>query len=257
VNPFGVGAWRYALTIAGSPTIRTTVTEWAPTSVRDLSGVLFFASAAAVAVFMARRPEPAPWPELMWLSVFFFLALPALRGVMWWALVAPPVVAGLLVPGDRSLGARNERNPINLIVVASLIALFALMLPWRSQPDARSGATPQLLDAPERLVRATAGAIPVGGQVFVSQAWASWFEFALPSNPVFVDSRIEIFPDRVWKDYFDVIAGRDGWQGILDRWEIDVVVLRAEDTTLGSLIAKDPGWRLVYRDDLGSVFLRA
>jgi hypothetical protein len=34
-------------------------------------------------------------------------------------------------------------------------------------------------------------------------------------------------------------------------------VLQAEDTTLGSLIAKDPGWRLVYRDELGSVFVRA
>ena len=231
--------------------------EWAPTSVRNISGVLFFASAAAVAVFLARRREPVPWPELMWLGVFFLFALPALRGVAWWALAAPPVVAGLLLPGDRSAGARNERNPINLIVVASMIALFGLMLPWHSQPDPQSGTSPLLVDAPDHLVQATAGSIPVGGHVFVSQAWASWFEFALPDRPVFVDSRIEIFPDRVWKDYIDVMAGQEGWQSILDRWHVDAVVLRAEDTTLASIIAKDPGWRLAYRDDLGFVFIRA
>ena len=256
VTPFGVGAWRYAFAIAGSPTIRNTVTEWAPTSVGNVSGVLFFASAAAVAVFLARRREPAPWSELMWFGLFFAIALPALRGVVWWSLVAPAVVAGLLVHGDPPVGARQERNPINLVVVVSLIALFGLMLPWRSQLDARSGASSQLVDAPEHLVLAVSGSVPAGGHVFVSQTWASWFEFALPDRPVFVDSRIEIFPDRVWNDYLDVMHGDGGWQEVLTGWSVDAVVLRAEDTTLGSLIAKDPGWRLAYRDDLGSVFLR-
>jgi hypothetical protein len=257
VTPFGVGAWRYAFTIAGSTTIRNTVTEWAPTSVGNVSGVLFFASAAAVTVFLARRREPTPWPDLMWLGLFFTLALPALRGVVWWSLVAPAVVAGLLVHGHPSVGARQERNLINLVVALSLIALFCLMLPWRPQLDARSGASSQLVDAPEHLVQATADAVPVGGHIFVSQTWASWFEFALPDRPVFVDSRIEIFPGRVWNDYLDVMDGHVGWQGVLSGWSVDAVVLRAEDTTLGSLIGNDPGWRLAYRDDLGSVFLRA
>jgi hypothetical protein len=256
VTPFGVGAWRYAFTIARSTTIRNTVTEWAPTSVGNVSGVLFFASAAAVAVFLARRREPAPWPELMWLGLFFALGLPALRGVVWWSLVAPALVAGLLVPRDPSVGARQERNPINLVVVVSLIALFGLLLPWHSQPDPRSGASSLLVDAPEHLVQAAADSVPAGGHLLVSQAWASWFEFALPDRPVFVDSRIEIFSDRVWDDYLDVMHGHVGWQAILNDWSVDAVVLRVEDSVLGSLIAKDRGWRLAYRDDLGSVFLR-
>jgi hypothetical protein len=138
-----------------------------------------------------------------------------------------------------------------------MLALFGLLLPWRSSVDPRTGTPPQLIDAPQRLVEATAHAIPSRGRVFVSQPWGSWFEFAVPTDPVFVDSRIEIFPNRVWNDYVDVMTGREGWQGILDRWHVDAVVLQAEDTTLGSLIAKDPGWRLVYRDELGSVFVRA
>ena len=93
--------------------------------------------------------------------------------------------------------------------------------------------------------------------MFVSQPLASWFEFALPSNPVFVDSRIELFPGRVWNDYLDVMQAREGWQAILDRWQVDAVVLQAEDTMLGSRIDHDPGWRLVVRDDDGALYVRA
>ena len=258
MNPFGVGAWRYAIDIATSPTIRTTLQEWAPTTLRGFTGCLFFASAAAVAVLLARRKEPTPWVDLLWLGSFALLALPALRGVVWWALVAPPIVAGLLPRADVSgLVRADDRGPLNVIVVASLLALFGFMLPWHSQPNPLTGAAPQLIDAPEHLVEATAMAIPVEGHVFVTEAWGSWFEFALPDRPVFVDPRIEIFPDRIWNDYDDVMSGREGWQEVLDRWHVDAVVLRATDTTLRPLIAKDAGWRLAYEDDLGSVFVRA
>lgn len=258
VNPFGVGAWRYAIDIATSPTIRTTLQEWAPTTLRGLTGCLFFVSAAAVVLFLARRKEPTRWFDLVWLGSFALLALPAQRGVVWWALVAPPIMAGLLPRADRSEQARvADRRPLNIVVVASLLALFGLMLPWHSQPTPLTGAAPQLTDAPEHLVEATAQAIPVGGHVFVTEAWGSWFEFALPDRPVFVDPRIEIFPDDVWNDYDEVMSGREGWQGILNRWNVDAVVLRAGDATLRSLIAKDAGWRLAYDDNLGSLFVRA
>jgi hypothetical protein len=257
VNPFGLGAWGYALEIASSPTIRTAVQEWGPTTFGSLTGVIFFLSVGAVAVVLARRKDAVPRFDLMWLGVFFGLALPAVRGVIWWALVAPPIVAGLIAEEYRPARERGDRAALNITVMASMLALFGLLLPWRSSVDPWTGTPPQLIAAPQHLVEATAHAIPSRGRVFVSQPWGSWFEFAVPTDPVFVDSRIEIFPNRVWNDYVDVMTGREGWQGILDRWHVDAVVLQAEDTTLGSLIAKDPGWRLVYRDELGSVFVRA
>jgi len=256
-NPFGPGAWRYALEIASSPTIRTTVQEWAPTSLRSLTGILFFASAGAVALLLARRRRPAPWIDLLWLAVFFVMALPALRGVVWWALVAPPIVAGLLVPTERPVRARIDRPRMNVVVLGSLLTVLLLVLPWRTQPDERTGAPPQLIDAPQRLVDATARSVPPGGRLFVSQPWGSWFELTLPDRPVFVDSRIEIFPERVWTEYAAVMDGREGWQSILDRWRVDAVVLQEEDSTLRSLISDDPGWRLAFRDRMGSVFVRA
>jgi hypothetical protein len=52
------------------------------------------------------------------------------------------------------------------------------------------------------------------------------------------------------------MTGREGWQDILDRWRVDGVVLSTDDTTIASLISKDPAWRLSYRDGLGTVYVR-
>ena len=96
-----------------------------------------------------------------------------------------------------------------------------------------------------------------GDRMFNPQIWGSWFEFALPDHPVFVDSRIEVFSDAVWRDYEAVSSARDGWQEILDGWNIAVVVAdRRQQTALIPAISKEPGWVLVHRDGHGAVFTR-
>jgi hypothetical protein len=88
--------------------------------------------------------------------------------------------------------------------------------------------------------------------------WASWFELALPGHPVFFDPRIEVFPEQVIRDDLAISSGQEGWQRILDRRGIRVLV--ADPGEQGGLlprILRDPGWRLVYRDSWGFVFVRA
>ena len=76
--------------------------------------------------------------------------------------------------------------------------------------------------------------------------------------PVFVDSRIELFPSSIWDDYLAIGGAREGWQATLDRWDVDAVVINPDqDGELLAHIADDPGWRLAFHDDSGSVFVRA
>jgi hypothetical protein len=50
---------------------------------------------------------------------------------------------------------------------------------------------------------------------------------------------------------------RQGWEGILDRWGVDVVVAsRLQQGGLIPVISGSPGWRLVYRDSEGVVLVR-
>jgi hypothetical protein len=97
-----------------------------------------------------------------------------------------------------------------------------------------------------------------GSRIFAAQRLGSWLEWALPDRPVFVDSRIELFTAREWQDYVDASAGLEGWQNVLERYGVDVVVA-TRDQSAGLLprIRHDAGWRQVYSDAHGSVFVRA
>ena len=75
----------------------------------------------------------------------------------------------------------------------------------------------------------------------VAQPWGSWFEYALPSDTVFVDSRIELFPSSVWEEYVAVRAGRVGWQDTLDRYGVDAIAFDPTDWPLADAIARDAG----------------
>ena len=214
-----------------------------------------FVSAAAVVVLLARRKEPTPWIDLIWLGGAFSLALPAVRGIIWWALSAPVVVAGLL---PRSEGSRKERGSpfLNLTVVACTIGLVASLVIRSPGIDPSTGTSMRIWQVSQHQVDAVRDSLTPGSRLFVAQASASWFEFALPSMSVFVDSRIEIFPERVWADYYSIVRAREGWQRLLDRWNVDAVVTDRHTRDLRERMEREPGWQQIYADHIGAVFVR-
>jgi hypothetical protein len=258
VGPYGLGVWRYAIGISTNERILGHVEEWAATTIRSADGALFFLSALAVVVLLARRGVKTDALTLVWLGSFFLLGLSAARGEVWWGFVFPVTMAGLIVEEPRSPEDERGSLMMNLLVVTTLIAFVAVLSPWvRDRIDPSSGETALLSYAPQRMVDAVQRVAPADARLFVTLPYASWFEYASPTNPMFVDPRIELFPDDVWDDYFAVAEGHEGWQGIVDRWGVDVIVMAPGDATIVALLQNDPGWRLAYRDTSGSVFVRA
>jgi hypothetical protein len=260
VTPFGPAVWSYARTIATNDTIRHWVAEWRPPTFSSVEGALFWLSGVAVlALAVAKRRSLRPM-DLIRLIVFFALAVPAMRGTLWWALAAPPVVAGWMA-GSRSepSSSRSGRRPDALALVTSTCILLLLPLAFlvRSGTDPVTGAPRRLAaDAPEVLVDATRRALPAGSRLLVYQPFASWFEYSSPRYPVMVDSRIELYPDHVWLEYDRAIGGVGDWRGILDRYDVRGVVL-PPDATLTKDISRAPGWALVVDGPAGSVYARA
>jgi hypothetical protein len=138
-----------------------------------------------------------------------------------------------------------------------IVALLPLALVLRAGIDPVTGTTQRLAeDAPEVLVEATRTALPDGSRLLVYQPFASWFEYSLPEDPVMVDSRIELFPDDVWRDYDRAIAATDDWRQILDRHGIEGVVLPPA-AVLRDELSDAEGWRPVVDGPAGSVFVRS
>jgi hypothetical protein len=259
LNPFGPRIWTYAWRLSTNPLVTRFVGEWRPPSLREVDGAMFFASALAVAGFVALRRRPTPWSTLLTLGVFALIALQASRGILWWALAAPVAIGGLI---QSPVTAGEQRGPhrsrVNSVVVLLVATLGISLLPWwrDANPIARSSGL--FADAPARLTSGLQSLARPGQRIFNPEAWGSWLELHLPRNRTFVDFRIEIFPPSVWHQYVQVSFGQEGWQRILDRWHIEVVVAdRGEQAGLIPFILRDEGWRLIYRDDRGMVFVRA
>jgi hypothetical protein len=254
-NPFGPSVWRYVVDLSTNPAVSSRIGEWASPTVRTSTGLLFLASVLAVGILLARREGPTGWIPLLTLGAFALLGLVAARNVAWWALLAPVTVASLISDGSRTpLEARSSTN----LAIPVLLGLVAIAVaPISRGTDPVSGGPDTLTFAPESLVRNASDAVPAGSHAFVSEVYASWSEFSAPELPVAVDPRIEIFPVEVWNDYTIVTEGRSGWQGVLDRWNVRVLILHpGEAAGLITSISDDPTWQLVDRSVAGAVYVR-
>ena len=81
-------------------------------------------------------------------------------------------------------------------------------------------------------------------------------EFALPQATVAVDSRIELFPPEVWAAIDRLDAMPPDASPTLSEWDVDVVVARPNQSALADEL-RSAGWRLIARDEDGSVLARA
>jgi hypothetical protein len=256
LNPFGARIWSYAFGLSTDPEVGSTIEEWLPPTIRTIPGILFFGSVAVVVAILARRTERASWSTLLELGVFLLVGLYAARGIYWWGLAAPVALASEL-GGSPPRRRMDPPSQLNNAIAAMLLLLALAFLPWWRTAGGEARA---LLDhAPLGVTTALRTTLGPDDRMFNPQLWGSWFEWALPEQRTFVDSRVVVFTGRgVWPDYNAVSAARDGWQEILERWRITVVVAHPrQQAGLIRAIRQDPEWRLAYEDADGLVFARA
>lgn len=253
-NPFGPRVWTYVAGLATNPTIAKTITEWQPPDVRDPSGAVFFGTVIGVVGLLTLGRRRTAWPVLVSLGVFFALGLTATRSTLWWYPLAATTSAALIADAPAEGMKTEPRSLAGAAIAASLLVAAVIFLPWWRT----SGSQVDLLDnAPPRLTAELQRRLEPGSRLFSIQPYASWFEFELREDPVFVDCRIELFPRSVWREYDVVVLGQQGWQRVLDRWRVDAVVATHKYAAgLVPRILADPGWSVAYRGADGYIFLR-
>jgi hypothetical protein len=256
LTPFGPFVWVYATGLSTNAGVTARVTEWQPTSIRDVPGLLFFASALAIVTLMARSERRVPWPTLAWLGVFFLIGVYAQRGVAWWPIAAVAAVAGTLVPPIplRSRSQTVTMRRLNALVAGVLVLACLLALPSGRQAVPGAGVPADVVEPAPPGVTATLRDLSApGDRVFNPQTWGSWFEYALPTVLVAVDSRTELFTREVWDRYEQVAAGVEGWDDQLEAWGVRFVVTLPKDIAFSDRLVT-AGWRELYRDVDGAVY---
>ena len=257
VHPGGWRVWGYVLELTTNSAVTRFVAEWQTPTLRDATGLAFFAALFALGGALAttrHRMEPAP--ALLALG-FAVLGVSAIRNVVWFGLVAAVLLAGALsgrLPDRERSGAGRPLANLTLVVV--IAALVVLALPWVRPhlgvsrlaplhnpytPIAAAEALNQLDEAPHRL--------------FNELGYGSYLIWARPDHQVFVDPRFELYPPELLNDYQVLSAGYDA-DRLLAEYAIDGVLADAErQAGLVTHLRAADGWRVAYEDDISVLFL--
>jgi hypothetical protein len=95
----------------------------------------------------------------------------------------------------------------------------------------------------------------LAGKMFNGQSFGSYFEWAIPQRPTFIDSRIELFSPRLWKDYMALMTTKPGWQEIMRQRDIGYAVLARDPQSYLDIALRDsPEWTPVYSDRQTDIF---
>jgi hypothetical protein len=260
VNPQGLDTFTYVGGVTSKATERG-LEEWLPTNVQTTTGQAFYASLLVVIVAAAWnrfRLSPTEWILLV---AFGCLSLTSLRMVVWWALAAATAIArpaAASVAQHRRPAERPDRIAAAVVTAMLVVAVFST--PWTRIYN-------PVLPLHKRIVvmhGEPAGAVQflqqndLSGRLYHPMEWGSYLSCALhPKVKVFIDSRVDFFPDTVWQDYLCIGTDPSRAEALLDRYKVDLVAWdRHRLGGLTNTLKQSPRWTCAFEDEMCVVFKR-
>jgi hypothetical protein len=255
-NPYHGDVYVILRSASDTLTLRA-LSDWLPPGTDRLVGKTFVASLLLTVVAIAlpgRRPTAREFALLL-----FFLppAFSAARMVPFWLLATLPVTAAQL--GSWLLADRPARrlSPAVGRVALGLLLLAAVgSLPWI---DRTTASEPKDLAQVADHLRGRDGGTR---RVFSRPDWGEYLAWSLTPDGyrVFLGGQSAVAPVPIWADYLALTNGCAGWQDVLDRHQVDCLVLDLgpgdHRTHLLPLVEKSPQWRRAFQSGAAAVFVR-
>ena len=262
VTPMGVGVVNYVLGFIRHPITSQLNQEFMPPSVRDLTGQLFFGLLGLFVVLLVVSRYRPRSSEALRVLMFAGLALSAARCVVWFGFIAAPVLAAALAYWTRERGKVNVPRPglrlANRVLVGVMLILCVISLPWL-RPYIPIPGTSTSFVTPETPEKAAEYLCTLGQQrplkVYHTEGAGSYLIWVCPEIPVFIDTRIELYPPEQWKDYIYVGHALYNWEELLAKYEVNALLLQTDlHPELIAAVTASPHWQRTYEDKIFVVF---
>lgn len=266
VNPRGFGIINYLKTLTGNSVVQNLVTEWAPPTFNSLLGTLFFIGLLVCAIVLALSPRRPNFYQVLTFIIFSLLGLKTSRGSVWFGLVMAPILAEhlsfivLKLPMANRPSVKPEGSRyLNILFVIVIIAMGVISLPWFKSalpfPQLKAG-----LISSETPIEATGVLLEKRpeGQVFNALSFGSYLIWAAqPQYPVFVDSRIELYSEKVWLDYLNISNANGNWESVLKNYGVNTLMISPiEQLQLIDALNNSHSWHLIYKDNVALIYIR-
>ena len=268
LNPMGARLYLYSLETVRSAELRSLIVEWFSP---DFHQWLYFPYLLVILLLVtefAWSRVAIKGRVLLPLSFMFLSSLDAVRHIPIFMLLAIPVLAQALPHSSSSSRVSAQRRtpgpaakPFRMLfrgtarwTVVALLAIFAVSrwITLAHTQDLR--AAEQYPSKAGAFLRENAA--PEPGRLFAYYDWGGYAIWNLyPQYRLFVDGRCDLYGDEILKESRTAMGLRNGWRQILDRWQVEKVLI-PPDSALAQALLLDPGWSSPYHDAQADVFVR-
>ncbi|MDQ7824087.1 MAG: hypothetical protein RDV48_14900 [Candidatus Eremiobacteraeota bacterium] len=275
INPYGRDLLLYPLSFVKDSFYRRELIEWIRPDLlgRDLPFLVFLVAVAVLAVIFRRRLRLFDGLSLL---LFGYLAFTTVRHITLFCLAVVPVLSLLLQELYHALAARIPHSWRDTAVLRSaggkrfsaIVAMAGLFLAGALLYLRLAAVDYENLSMEKAL-------FPYNGLTFIKYnglegplynpyEWGGYVLWRLyPPCKVFIDGRANVaYPEEVYRESLDTTAGARGWQEILDRYGVNMVLCnkyhmeRGQAYRLGEILGKSAAWGLVYEDRVELLYMR-
>jgi len=264
LNPQGPRIFVFPFEFFLSPIQQDQVTDWLSPDFhqKELFPLLLLILLTIAAVALSpKRVRPS---ELLLFLGTLYATLKSNRHMAIFALVAGPMLADYLqhwlettqfariFGHSQSSSTTAGRRPL---VFNAIFLLILLVLLVRLKSVIYSPPTQARVGVPLNAVSYIKDNGITGNTFTDPNIWSGYLIWETPSNPVYIDGRIDMYGDDFVREYLGIIRGLTPWQGTFDKYGVQVAIV-SPTSILRLQLEQSPQWQEVYRDEMAVVFTR-
>jgi hypothetical protein len=264
-NPYGPAMLSYPLrAVSVHWEAMKNIQEWQSPDFHQLFAQPFVWLLLAVLVAVGLSRKRLERIDCLLIAGFAYMGLYSARNLALFGVVAPMILAGYAadIPEilsyfkstSRSMPVAKWRRPL----VAGLLLLSGGWMVMRIGQIFPTAANLEALEVAHQIPPQAAlnylKSTRLEGHLFNSYNWGGFLQWALPEYPLFADGRADLFQDEIIGQWFQVALVQDGWQEVLDRWDVRLVLI--ERTWPLAEALKLAGWQIMYQDEITVIYQR-
>ena len=264
LNPHGIWIYKFPFEIFLSPMQQQLVIDWLSPNFHRPEALPLLVLICLTIGALGLSPTRARPSELLLLLSTLYMTLKSQRHMAILALVAVPLMANYLQNWITAQSNGKMFNPVSSTNskfvpktgVYSLIFLLPLIVfAFRLRSTVLSTPSQLSIDAPVNAVEYLQRNNVIGKTFTDPNIWGGYLIWKMPSNPVYIDGRIDMYGDEFVKEYLNIVLGHSDWREPFDRYGVQIVIAAPNSVMVrGMKTASD--WQEVYIDEMAVVFTK-
>jgi len=261
VNPSGIKIYGISF-VTMQVRVKQYIQEWLPPDYSEPVQFFFLIFLCVTAVLIILQRKNIQFKDAVLFAVFGYLALTGRRNIAPFAIVAVPIASRCLESLLNRLVKNAQKKPakklnpsftkaVNLILVGLLGLAVLGKGYYNGLPAIVETAIEK--DYPVKVIEKMKAA-NFTGNLLNEYNWGGYIAWTAEDYPVFIDARTDLYGDAVFNDWYTMIFAGEGWQHLIDQYEIRIVLLYPDRPLVAELMAE--GWKAAAEEQPGILLYR-